>query len=472
MKKEESLQDKMFNEIREKKIFDRAQTYAYEYLDSVFERNIYPTEQALLSLKNFEEEFPNEGTAAADVIDMLNKYGSPATVARLGGRYFGFVIGSALPVGLAAKNLATYWDQTGAMQVTAPITAKLEMVVEGWLKNIFGLPESTVAGFVTGTSAATFCGLAAARYRLLKRMGWDVNERGLADAPKVRIVTGSHAHSTVTKAIAMLGFGKKNIEWVDVDEQGRMITELIPPLDEHTILVLQAGNVNGGSFDPFDKIWERIKNSNAWIHIDGAFGLWAAVSDKLSHLTRGIEHANSWAVDGHKTLNTPYDCGIVLCRDKEAITSALHMEGSYIVQGKDRDGMYFTPDMSQRARAIELWAILKYLGKKQISELVYNMHLRAVQFADELKSIPGFKVLNDVVFNQVLVCCESDEITDLTIARIQDLRECWVGGAAWQGKRVIRISVCSWATTEDDVKRSVNSFKTALKEVMSQYVVR
>lgn len=462
MKIENSIQEAMFLEMREKSIFEQAQKYAFQYLDRVFDRNVFPTEAALSDLKFFEETMPAEPAEAAGVIALLNQYGAPATTTILGGRYFGFVNGSAVPAGLAAKNLATYWDQNTAMQVISPISAKLESVVENWLKELFGLPGRTVAGFVSGTSSANFCGLAAARYRLLKRMGWDINEQGLFGAPKIRVVAGNHAHSTILKAIGLLGFGKNNIEWVEVDDQGRIRPELLPVLDDKTLLILQAGNVNSGAFDAFDEICNKANQANAWVHIDGAFGLWAAAADGLMHLTKGIQKANSWAVDGHKTLNTPYDSGIVLCEDKEAIVSALHMSAGYIILSEERDGMLYTPEMSRRARVIELWATLKYLGKSGISQMVYNMHERAVQFAEALRKIDGFEVLNDVVFNQVLVRCETDELTAKTIARIQELRECWVGGSTWFGRKVIRISVCSWATTPEDIRRSAASFEQAL----------
>jgi len=465
MNQNKSIQDKMYSEMQDKSIFDVAHTSAQQYIDNVFIRNVFPTAKAISNLCYFEEEMPNEPSDSIDVIELLNKYGSPATVAQIGGRYFGFVCGSAVPAGLAAKSLATFWDQNTAMNVLSPLSSKLESVVENWLKEIFNLPFETVAGYVSGTSTANFCGLAAARYRLLKRLDWNINEKGLFNAPQIRIVTGKHAHSTVLKAISLLGFGKDNIEWVDVDEQGRIIPELIPELDERTIIILQAGNVNSGSFDPFDEICEKAKMSNAWIHIDGAFGLWAGAVKKLQHLTKGMKKANSWAVDGHKTLNTPYDCGIIMCNDREAIVSALHMTGSYIIISDERDGMFYTPEMSRRARIIELWATMKYLGRKGIDQMVYGLHQRAVQFAEEISKIDGYEVLNDVVFNQVIVSCENDIITDKTIKRIQELRECWIGGSAWNGKKIIRISICSWATTEKDVSRSVKSFEKALNEI-------
>ena len=456
------IQDAMFQDIRNKDIFEQTQQYAFEYLENVFDRNVYPTEAAIHDLSKFDEALPITSTKAEKVLKQLNQYGSPATTATLGGRYYGFVTGSAVPVGLAAKNLGTFWDQSPALNVISPIGSKLESVVEKWFIDLFNLPKHTSAGFVSGTSAANLCGLAAARYRILQKNDWDINEKGLRNAPQIRVVTGKQAHSTVLKAIAVLGLGKENIEWVDVDNQGRIIPELIPDLDENTILILQAGNVNSGAFDDFDRICEKAKKSNSWIHIDGAFGLWAGAVEALKHLTKGMEKANSWAVDGHKTLNTPYDSGIILCADKEAITSALHMSGSYIIESTERDGMFFTPEMSRRARIIELWAIMRYLGKNGIDEMILTMHKRAKQFANEISQIPGFSVENDVVFNQVIVKCNSDKLTEKVLSNIQMLRECWLGGSMWFGKKVMRVSVCSWATTENDISKSIKSFEKAL----------
>jgi glutamate/tyrosine decarboxylase-like PLP-dependent enzyme len=334
--------------------------------------------------------------------------------------------------------------------------------VEGWLRDLFNLPAETRAGFVSGTSMANFCGLAAARYRLLKRQGWDVNQRGLWGAPPLRIVTSKEAHSTVKKAISLLGFGQENIEWVEVDDQGCLITGELPQLDERTILILQAGNVNTGAFENFELLCQRAKEKGAWVHVDGAFGLWANASQRLKHLTGGMEEASSWAVDGHKTLNTPYDCGLVLCADGDALAAALHMTGDYIITSEARDGMYFTPEMSRRSRVIELWACMKFLGREGIDQLITTLHDRARQFAQGLRESPGFEVINDVVFNQVLVACKTDELTGRVLEKIQELRVCWVGGSRWQNRRVIRVSVCSWATTERDVDLSIASFAEAL----------
>ena len=457
------LQEKMFLEIRNKEIFNQTQQYSFEYLESVFDRNVYPTEKALEDLGIFNEELPSNSTTAENIIEQLNRYGSPATTATLGGKYSGFVCGSAVPVGLVAKNLGTYLDQSPAMNVLSPIGSKLESVVEKWLIDLFNLPKQSSAGFVSGTSSANLCGLAAARYRILERNNWDINKNGLRNSPQIRIVTGKESHSTVLKAIGILGLGTESIEWVDVDNQGRIMTELIPELDENTILILQAGNVNSGAFDDFEIICEKAKKINTWVHIDGAFGLWAEAVNDLKYLTKGINNATSWAVDGHKTLNTPYDYGIILCSDQEAMTSALHMSGSYIIESAERDGMFYIPEMSRRARIIELWSIMKYLGKNGIDEMILTMHQRAKQFAEEISKIRGFYVENDIVFNQVIVRCDSDKITEQVLSNIQMQRECWLGGSMWFGKKVMRVSICSWVTTKNDITKTVKSFEKALE---------
>jgi glutamate/tyrosine decarboxylase-like PLP-dependent enzyme len=452
-----NIQANMYRDVKDKNLFAKTLEYAVQYLEEAFNRNVFPNSEDIENLAIFDEDLPQASSSALEIIDQLNTYGSPATVAQIGGRYFGFVCGSAVPAGLAAKTLSTYWDQNAGIYVLSPIASTLETVVEKWLKQAFNLPESTAAGFLSGTSSATLCGLAAARYRILKKLDWDINEKGLFGAPKIRVVVGKHAHSTVLKMISLLGFGKQNIEWVDVDDQGRIIPDLIPKLDDRTLLILQAGNVNSGSFDNFEAICEKANQANAWVHVDGAFGLWAAVTEDLSYLTKGVEKATSWAVDGHKTLNTPYDCGIVLCADEAAMVSALHMTGSYIVVSEERDGMFYTPEMSRRARIVDLWSTIKYLGMSGIDQMVSGFHQRAVQFSEELQE-NGFEILNDVVFNQVLVSCGEDELTERTIHHIQEDRVCWVGGSKWFGRSVIRISVSSWATTKEDVSRSVRSF--------------
>jgi glutamate/tyrosine decarboxylase-like PLP-dependent enzyme len=452
-----SLQQQMFSELWGKELFDAAKDCAFEYAEGTCLRPAYPAKAAISALDRFDEDLPMSTGDGLEVIRALHTFGSPATVASTGGRYFGFVNGGAIPAALGARWLADFWDQNSALFKMSPVSSKLEEVCERWLRALFGLPPDTVAGFVSGTSSAILCGLAAARYRVFQNQGWDVNEKGLRNAPRIRVVAGRHAHATVIKAVAMLGLGIENIEWVDVDDQGRIIPDEVPGLDRTTTLILQAGNVNSGSFDAFETLCGRAAAAGAWVHIVGAFGLWAAACSSLAHLTRGIEAATSWSVDGHKTLNTPYDSGIILCRDKAALVAALQASGSYLAYSDARDGMLYTPELSRRARATELWATLKYLGKRGIDELISILHARAVQMAGELRA-EGFEILNDVVFNQVLAACESDPITDGTIAYVQESGECWVGGAKWRQRAVARISVCSWATTSEDISRSVKAF--------------
>ena len=454
------FQRKMFREMEGKEIFDQARKYAFEYADNALERNVFPTDEAIRNLENFTEDLPDVVGEPAEILKKLHKYGSPATTSQIGGRYFGFVCGGVIPASLAVRWLSDFWDQNSALYAMSPISAKLEEVVESWLIKLLALPKQTVAGFVSGSSLAIVCGLAAGRYRVLQNNHWDINKQGLNGAPKIRVVAGRQAHGTVIKAIALLGFGTDNVEWVDTDSQGRMIASQVPELDRSTILILQAGQVSSGAFDPLDAICDRANKANAWVHVDGAFGLWAASSKKLRYLTKGMEKANSWSGDGHKTLNTPYDSGIVLCSDKDALTHALHTSGAYMIESEYRDGMLYTPEMSRRARAIELWATLKYLGKAGVDDLVFGLHQRAVQMGNEL-SAEGFNIVNEVVFNQVLVVCDTDEVTDLTMHYIQKSGECWVGGTKWDDKAAIRVSVCSWATTESDITRSVRAFVAA-----------
>lgn len=338
----------------------------------------------------------------------------------------------------------------------------LDMTLE-----LLGLPDETVAGFVSGTSTATLCGLAAGRDSLLAGKGWDLHAKGLMGAPEIKVVIGVQAHATVFKALSLLGLGRDRAILVPTDEQGRIIPEEIPELDDSTLLILQAGNVNSGCFDDFNSICIKAREAGAWTHVDGAFGLWAACSPATKHLTAGVELADSWSIDGHKTLNAPYDCGIILCRNRDALISSMQASGSYIMYSDKRDNMLYTPEMSRRARGVDLWATIKTLGKNGIQALVSGLHQRALQMAKELEK-ENFRVLNQVVFNQVLVACESDELTLKTLTNIQEKGECWAGGAKWRDEDVIRLSICSWATTPEDVSRSVRSFVKARAKAMEE----
>lgn len=459
-----NLQKSMFALAREREMFEQAKEYAYAYMDGVFDRNVFPTPAALDGLRAFDEPLPQAPADPAQMLRMLHEYGSPATVAHTGGRYFGMVIGSVFPPVIAAKWLGDAWDQISVLYVTSPVMAKLEAVCEKWLVDLFGLPQQTVAGFVSGSSMAILCGLAAGRHEILRRAGWDVNSKGLFGAPPFRVVLGAEAHSSVYKALAILGLGKDRVEVVPVDGQGRMIAAAVPELDSNTLLVLQAGNVNTGAFDPMDEICDKAQAAGAWVHVDGAFGLWAAASASTRDLMRGAEKADSWSVDAHKTLNVPYDSGIVLCRQPEALVAAMQATGSYLLYSENRDGMLYTPEMSRRGRALDMWATMKTLGRSGIAELVDGLCQRARQLAEAMRA-EGFQVLNDVVFNQVLVTGETPEQTTAIIARVQQSGECWCGGARWHDTPVIRVSVCSWATTEEDIRRTVAAFVQARKEI-------
>jgi glutamate/tyrosine decarboxylase-like PLP-dependent enzyme len=455
-----SLQERLYAQAADRGLLEQAKAAAFEYLDGVYDRAPFPTEAALAGLAAFDEPVPATPGDPAEMLRRLHEQGSPATVATTGGRFFGLVCGGVLPPVMAAKWLADVWDQIAALYVTSPVAAKLETVCQAWLIDLLQLPSESVAGFVGGTSMATLCGLAAGRHELLRRAGWDVNAQGLFGAPPIRVVVGAEAHGTVAKALALLGLGKDRVERVPVDAQGRMRAEQMPALDDRTLVIAQAGNVNSGAFDPLDEIGDRARAAGAWVHIDGAFGLWAAASPSKRHLTHGLEKADSWSVDGHKTLNTPYDSGIVICRQRDALVSAMQATGSYIIYSENRDGMLYTPDMSRRSRAIELWATLKTLGRSGVEELVDGLCARAQQAADQLRA-EGFRVLNEVVFNQVLVAGNTPEQTAALVKGVQQSGEAWCGGAQWQGQPVVRISVCSWATTPQDINRLVAAFVAA-----------
>jgi glutamate/tyrosine decarboxylase-like PLP-dependent enzyme len=461
-----TLQDQLFEQQKSKELLKQAQQAAFDYIDKQSTQRVFPNQTNLEKLSVFEEILPETTSDPSLVLDLLNTVGSANTVAQTGGRYFGFVNGNILPVTLATKWLSDVWDQNAALYVMSPIASKLESICQSWLNQLFDLPENTVAGFVSGTSIATLSGLGAARFRQLQKLGWDVNQQGLFGAPKIRLILGKQTHGTVAKAISFLGFGQTSIEWVDCDHQGRMIVEKLPSLDPSCILVLQAGNVNSGAFDDFTKLCQIANKAQAWVHIDGAFGLWAKASNVFDQQTKGMQLADSWSVDPHKTLNTPYDCGIVLCKDAEALTSALHQQGSYIQFSEQRDGLLYTPEMSKRARAIELWAAMKYLGRAGIAELVEQLHHYAQLFA-RLLTDNGFSVLNEVVFNQVIVSCETEQLTNKILALVQQSGECWCGGSTWHEKSVIRISLCSWATTEQDIRRSVDVFIKARSQALN-----
>jgi glutamate/tyrosine decarboxylase-like PLP-dependent enzyme len=397
---------------------------------------------------------PEQSSSAQAVLAELDDIGSPATMASAGGRFFGFVIGGALPVTVAANWLATAWDQNAGLVVTAPVNAALERIALGWLREIFHLPAQAAGGFVTCATAANFSALAAARHALLRGAGWNVEEQGLFGAPPLTVVTGEEAHASVRKALSLVGFGRERVRRVPVDAQGRMRLDAFPAVDERTIVCVQAGNVNSGACDPIAAICARARAQGAWVHVDGAFGLWAAAAPARAPLVDGIESADSWATDAHKWLNVPYDSGLVFTRDADALRGAMSIGGAYLAQQEERVPYQFTPDFSRRARGIEVWAALRQLGRAGLAELIERTCRFAAIFADGLRRA-GHRVLNDVVLNQVLVSFGSAEHTRAVIARVQEEGTCWCGATVWQGHTAMRISVSSWATTEADVQRSL-----------------
>lgn len=443
-------------------IFDQAHRYAVEYLRTIKDRPVYPDEETLDALKLFDMPFPEKGIKADAMLEMLHSKGSKATTAQTSGRYFGFVNGGAHPPALAARWLADMWDQNAALYAMSPVAGKLEAVCERWLVDILGLPENTVVGLVSGTSTSLSCGFAAARNELLLRQGWDVASDGLFNAPEIKVVLGEQAHGTVLKSLAFLGLGRDRVHKVPCDDQGRMITNKIPKLDDKTLLILSAGNVNSGSFDPFRDICPQANEAKSWVHIDGAFGLWAAASKEKKYLCDGIELADSWSADAHKTLNAPYDCGIIFCKERTSLVSALQQTGSYIQWSDNRDNMMYVPEMSRRARGIDLWATLVTMGRSGVNDLIERLCNNAVLFAELLEQ-EGFKICNKVVFNQVLVKGDNANETEAILRYVQKSGECWCGGSQWGGEPVIRISVCDGNTTTVDIERAVAVFVAAKK---------
>jgi glutamate/tyrosine decarboxylase-like PLP-dependent enzyme len=426
------------------------------YLAGLPHRNVAPSPEDVARLEQLGGRLPDGPADPAEVLALLDDIGSPATVASAGGRYFGFVIGGSLPAALAANWLAGAWDQNAAMQVMSPVAAKLEEIVLAWMVDLLGLPAGSGAGFVTGTTMANFTALAAARSTLLHRAGWNVEEDGLFGAPPIHVVVGDEVHVSLLKALSMLGLGRSRVTRVAADAQGRMKPEALPVLDERTLVCIQAGNVNTGAFDPASEICARARDTASWVHVDGAFGCWAAVSPQYAPLLAGADAADSWAIDCHKWLNVPYDSAVAIVRTAENLKTAMVMSAAYLTPGGGREPWHYAPEASRRARAVELWAAMRSLGRSGLRELIERNCHQAKLFADRLRRA-GFTILNDVVLNQVLVSFGTDDETRRVIAAVQTDGTCWCGGTQWHGQAAMRISVSSWATTNEDVERSVEA---------------
>lgn len=429
---------------------------AATYLESLHTRPVRPDAAAVAGLSAWDSALPERSTSAESTLQALDDVGSPATMAMAGPRFFGFVIGGALPVTVAAQWLATAWDQNTGLYRVTPATVELERIALRWLLDVLHLPPTCGGAFVTGATMANFTALAAARHSVLLKLGWDVERDGLFGAPPITVVVSEEAHPTVTKALGLLGLGRERVLRVPVDGQGRMRADSLPQLSGPAIVCAQAGNVNTGAFDPLPQLTAYSKTHDAWLHIDGAFGLWAAAAPDLRSHVAGIENADSWATDAHKWLNVPYDSGLAFVRDAKALQDTMSIHAAYLPGSPTRDSANFTPELSRRARGVEIWAALRTLGRSGVAEMISRSCRHARRFADRLRSA-GYEILNDVVLNQVLVSFGSKEQTERVIAAIQEDGTCWCGGTVWQGKTAMRISLCCWATTDDDVERSLDA---------------
>jgi glutamate/tyrosine decarboxylase-like PLP-dependent enzyme len=427
---------------------------ASAYLDGLATRAVAPDPATVARLDLLDIDLPQRGVPDATVIAALDAL-SPATMAMAGPRFFGFVIGGALPVALAANWIAGAWDQNSAYYNATPATARLEQVALRWLVELFGLPRSTGGAFVTGATVANFAALAAARHAVLANAGWNVEADGLFGAPPIHVLVGEEVHPSLVKSLGLLGLGRNRVTRVAVDAEGRMRADALPKFEGPTIVCVQAGNVNSGAIDPIAEICARAREGGAWIHVDGAFGLWAAASREFDDAMRGIGDADSWATDAHKWLNVPYDSGLAFSRDAEALRAAMSVTAEYLpTLSAYRNPADYTPELSRRARGVEVWAALRALGRRGVAELIERNCRQARRFAEGL-SQAGYRVLNDVALNQVVVSFGDANATERVIAALQEDGTCWCGITVWRGETAMRISVSSWATTDEDVERSL-----------------
>jgi glutamate/tyrosine decarboxylase-like PLP-dependent enzyme len=449
----------------DEKIMRDAAERALRYRASLGERRVAPSAAALAAVSRFDEALPDAGCDDGETLAMLDEVGSPASVAMAGPRFFGFVIGGSMPVTVAANWLATAWDQNSVMSEVTPAMATLEDVSRRWLCELFGLPQNCAAAFVTGATIANFTALAAARHRVLADAGWDVERDGLIGAPEVTLIVGEEAHPTLTKSLGLLGLGRDRALRIPVDDQGRMIADAVPAIDGPTIVCTQVGNINTGACDPVAAICQAVRPAGAWVHVDGAFGLWAAAVPDMQHLVAGIAAADSWATDAHKWLNVPYDSGVAIVRDAASLKAAMAITADYLITDTEhRNPSDYTPELSRRARGVDVWAALRTLGRQGVAALVARCCSHARRFADGLRAA-GYDVLNDVVLNQVLVAFNDDETTRQVIEEIQRDGTCWCGGTLWQGRRAMRISVCNWSTTDADVEVSLEAMLACAERV-------
>ncbi|WP_256841819.1 pyridoxal phosphate-dependent decarboxylase family protein [Ornithinimicrobium cryptoxanthini] len=443
---------------------DRAHTQALAWLSSLDERPVPAQASVEEMIAALGPGLPTGSTSAEEVIALLGDAAPPGLVAMPSGRFFGFVIGGTHPAGLAADWLVSAWDQNSALYAVTPTHSALERITKDWLLDLLGLPGSADVGFVTGGTMANFTCLAAARDALLRQAGWDVAQHGLAGAPRVRVIAGAERHDTIDLSLRMLGLGAPDL--VSVDEQGRLrvdaLREALEGASGPVCVCLQAGNIHSGACDPMTEAIVVAHEAGAWVHVDGAFGLWAAASERTRHLVAGMEAADSWSTDAHKTLNVPYDCGIAIVAAPAALHAAMGMHGDYLIaDDQARDPLETVPELSRRGRVVPVWAVLRTLGRSGVAELVDRLCGHARAFEVQIAEIPGCTVLNEVVFTQVSLALQDDAATSRAVERIMADGECWMTGSRWRDRAVVRISVSNWSTTEDDVRRSVAALRRA-----------
>jgi glutamate/tyrosine decarboxylase-like PLP-dependent enzyme len=453
----------------ERELLGRTAEIAAEFIASLDSRSVFPSASAADLRAALGGPLPAGSSEALDVVERLAHEADRGLVASQGGRYFGFVTGSALPAALAADWLTSTWDQNLAFAVMSPAAAVIEETAGRWVGELLGIPASASFAFVTGTQMAHVTSLAAARQHLLSEVRWDVTARGLAGSPPIAVVAGAQRHVTVDRALRLLGIGRSQLVVVDADDQGRMrvdaLERALARVEGPTIVCVQAGEVNTGASDPFEEIAPLTRNAGAWLHVDGAFGLWAAASPAYAHLVRGHEAADSWAIDAHKWLNVPYDCGIAFCARPDPHRAAMSMQAAYLEPSEDalRDPADWTPDSSRRARSIPVYAAIRELGRDGIAALVERCCELARRLAARLAELPDAEVLNEVVLNQVLVRFGDERRTGAVLASLQEGGDAWMGGTTWDGRPAIRVSVSGWRTTEADIDRTVAAFGQALE---------
>ncbi|MFC9292544.1 pyridoxal phosphate-dependent decarboxylase family protein [Streptomyces sp. NPDC057011] len=442
----------------------QAHGHAVRWLASLDDRRVPARASVDEIVRALGGDLPDAPGTPADVVDLLATACEPGLTAFPSGRFYGFVVGGTEPAALAADWLVSAWDQNCVMRAASPAYAAVEEVAGAWLLDLLGLPGDSAVGFTTGATMANFTCLAAGRDEVLRRVGWNVAHDGLTGGPPVRVIAGEDRHMAIDLALRYLGLGRP--ELVAADGQGRiepaaLRRALAAAGPAPTIVILQAGDIHSGAFDPFVETIGAAREADAWVHVDGAFGLWAAASPRYAQLMAGCTDADSWATDAHKTLNVPYDCGLAIVRDPSAVRAAMGLRGDYLIQDEQGDPIDKVPELSRRGRAFTVWAALRSLGRSGVADLVDRLCRHAAAFAAGLAGTEGATVLNDVVFTQICAGFGDDERTERVLARLLDDGTTWISGSTWHGRRVMRISVSNWSTTDADVTRALDAIRRA-----------